>query len=257
MWTEWLAVLLGNKTVVKNYAVSGATVDHSLWRSASQKADMGGEVEVFICQKNKIDSPTTLTTLFFGNNDISASKIESNDQPSLAPAAERFLVETEKLINVGLTNLLVLTPAFSGAAEREFGTVLWKGLNDLKRRYHNLKFITANLAELYNAIKGSPSSFGYRSLDSCLPRNNDVTKACKDPDYHLYWLFSHPQQYTHKLHAEYIMKISETCTVSDSKHDSTDPLSTGASSPEDGPITSVSVPENCKHVPVPPQPKCF
>lgn len=37
MWTEWLIELVGNGAEVKNYAVSGATVDHEMWKSAVSK----------------------------------------------------------------------------------------------------------------------------------------------------------------------------------------------------------------------------
>lgn len=33
MWTEDLAASIGSSTIVKNYAVAGATVDHTLWPS--------------------------------------------------------------------------------------------------------------------------------------------------------------------------------------------------------------------------------
>lgn len=211
MWSEWLTELLGNGAEVKNYAVSGAKVDNTLWHSADKSSDMAMEIDRFLCQKNNIDSSSSIATLFFGNNDFVASTIESNDLSSLAPSAKKFLSETERLINAGLTNFLILTPAFDNSKLKEFNTIIWNGLKDFKNQDSNLQFITVDLSKLYREAKTSPKTFGYHSADSCLPKNSNMAEACTDPQYRLYWIFWHPQTFTHKLQAEYIKLVAESC----------------------------------------------
>ncbi|EGF97988.1 uncharacterized protein MELLADRAFT_69640 [Melampsora larici-populina 98AG31] len=109
MWSEWLIEILQNHSNVKNYAVSGATVDKTLWHSADKSFDMAMEIDRFLCQKNQFDPSSSMVTLFFGNNDFIASNIESNQLSSLIPSSQKFLNQTKRLIDSGFTNFLILS----------------------------------------------------------------------------------------------------------------------------------------------------
>ncbi|EGG08619.1 uncharacterized protein MELLADRAFT_74518 [Melampsora larici-populina 98AG31] len=211
MWSEWLIEILQNHSNVKNYAVSGATVDKTLWHSADKSFDMAMEIDRFLCQKNQFDPSSSMVTLFFGNNDFIASNIESNQLSSLIPSSQKFLNQTKRLIDSGFTNFLILTPGFDNNKLKEFNNLIWNGLKDFKKQDSDFQFITIHLSKLYREIKTSPRRFGYHSTDSCLPRNLNMAEACTDPEYRLYWIFYHPQTLTHKLQAEYIKRVAESC----------------------------------------------
>ncbi|KAH9818025.1 hypothetical protein DFH28DRAFT_1081068 [Melampsora americana] len=211
MWSEWLSELLGNDAEVKNYAISGATIDKTLWHSANKSSDMAMEIDRFLCQNHQLDPSSSIASLFFGNNDF-------------------FLFETQRLISFGLKNFLILTPAFENSKVKEFNQIIWNGLKSFKTQDSNLQFITVNLSNLFHAIKSSPQNFGYHSIDSCLPKSSNMNEVCKDPEYRLYWIFWHPQTLTHKLQADYIKLIAESCQLKPDRS-SIDMISKGDSTP--------------------------
>ncbi|PLW11781.1 hypothetical protein PCANC_22088 [Puccinia coronata f. sp. avenae] len=196
MWTEHLT---SSQQVLKNYAVGGATVDHNLWKARANKSDMVGQVDKFLSQGQSINS-ASLATIFYGINDYAALQ---EGPGSLEEAAKELLKQTERLISVGLTHFIVLTPYFNRPDINNFNKLIWNGFKYLNQS-RGIKFAYVDLSALFTAIYANPSSFGYKSTGACLKSALTTQGGCNDPDDYLYWIPSHPQYQTHRLIADWV-----------------------------------------------------
>ncbi|KNZ64410.1 hypothetical protein VP01_1031g3 [Puccinia sorghi] len=251
VWSEDLAA---NKTLM-SYAIGGATVDSTLWslrvgslspsifhpfltlplRFTVKKYRHGRScynLPSTRCEnKPYVVSPQTsasrllwdLATVFYGINDYAASHAGPG---TMEEAAQRLIVQTERLIGVGLENILVIcmlfltptpqdSPPFNREGLRIFDTVVWRGFKRLIES-KNIQFAYVDLTALFTAIADNPHAFGYKSTQSCCKSQFSTVGACNDPDQTLYWIPSHPSKETHRLIAEWIQKVLKNCGPSGS-----------------------------------------
>ncbi|WAQ91248.1 hypothetical protein PtA15_14A130 [Puccinia triticina] len=204
MWTENLA---SDQRTLKNYAIGGATVDHTLWKTRAMKSDMVGQVNKFLSQRLPIASDSSLATIFYGINDYSAA---AEGPGTLEQAANKLLTETERLIDAGVKQFIVVSPYFNRASMNNFNNLVWNGFKAFKQS-RGIKFAYVDLSALFTAIYANPSSFGYTSTGACLKSAMTTVGGCSDPDAYLYWIPSHPQYQTQRLEADWVRAVLNKC----------------------------------------------
>ncbi|PLW21239.1 hypothetical protein PCANC_05439 [Puccinia coronata f. sp. avenae] len=209
MWTEDLAT---DERKLKSYAVGGATVDRTLWSARAQNTDMISHVDTFINQDSSVETESSLATIFYGINDYSASKAGPG---TLDQDVKQLLNQTNRLINAGLKKFIVVSPPFKRDKLDKFDSSVWNGFKKLKES-KSIEFAYVDLGALFAAIQDNPSSFGYKSLESCLKSTKTTEGGCQDPDEYLYWIPSHPQYQTHRLISEWVQAVLKKCGPSSS-----------------------------------------
>ena len=117
--------------------------DKTLWPSKANASDMIEQVTLFLGQNNNLNTSTTLYTVFFGINDISAS---NTDGAANAPNAAAVLLNQISRLQAAPTNarnFLVLDVYGRGsvkAAGETFKEAVFAGLRSKKQADSNFKY---------------------------------------------------------------------------------------------------------------------
>ncbi|KAH9814568.1 hypothetical protein DFH28DRAFT_1058381 [Melampsora americana] len=207
VWIEQFGNQIG--ALVKDYAVGGASVSRVLSPSVVQQTDMIEHVQTFLDQHNHIDAASSMAMISYGINDWSSAHRRGVE--TLASSAKELLRQTERIIHAGIRNVVVISPPFVSDPLIEFDNIIWSGLKAFRTRYSSLQIAYVDWTALYTAITVNPHSFGYQSLDSCLPSSTSMAGACKNPDVYLHYLPRHPQKLTHGLMAEWVQNALSKC----------------------------------------------
>ncbi|KAJ7233388.1 carbohydrate esterase family 16 protein [Mycena haematopus] len=214
VWIEDVASDLG--AIIKDYAVSGAVVNVTLWPSKAGQSDFLHQAALFLSQKNVLNSATTLYTVFFGINDFSASSTDGNHLPQ---AAANLLAQIQQLAAAptDAKNILVLDDY--GRGKHSVTGDAWKqavfsGLSALRAKGLNVAFV--DFAPLWDAVLGtSPgfATFGYKTSGACIPdlEQTNLTGECSTPLNSFYWLPGHPSKETHRIMADYVDFVLANC----------------------------------------------
>ncbi|KAJ7143907.1 carbohydrate esterase family 16 protein [Mycena epipterygia] len=214
VWAEDLASDLG--ATIKDYAVSGAVVNVTLWPSKAGQSDFLHQAALFLSQNNVLTPATTLYTVFFGINDFSASTTDGNHLPQ---AAAELLTQIQQLTAAptNAKNILVLddygrgTHAATGDAWKQ---AVFSGLSTLRAQGLNVAYV--DFAPLWDAVLGtSPgfAAFGYKTSGACIPNleQTDLSGECATPLNSFYWLPGHPSKETHRIMANYVELVLANC----------------------------------------------
>ncbi|KAJ7909143.1 carbohydrate esterase family 16 protein [Mycena leptocephala] len=214
VWAEDLASDLG--ATIKDYAVSGAVVNVTLWPSKSTQTDFLHEAALFLSQKNVLDPTTTIYTVFFGINDFSASSTDGNHLPQ---AAANLLAQIQQLAAAptNAKNIVVLDDYGRGshsATGDAWKQAVFTGLSTLRAKGLNVAFV--DFAPLWDGVLGtSPgfAAFGYKTSGACIPNlsQTDLSGECSTPLNSFYWLPGHPSKETHRIMADYIKLVLANC----------------------------------------------
>ncbi|KAF8191021.1 carbohydrate esterase family 16 protein [Mycena galopus ATCC 62051] len=214
VWAEGVASDLGAN--IKDYAVSGAVVNVTLWPSKAGQSDFLHQAALFLSQNNALNSATTLYTVFFGINDFSAS---STDGDHLPQAAAELLAQIQQLAAAptNAKNILVLDDYGRGKAAPTgdaWKQAVFNGLSTLRAQGLNVAFV--DFAPLWTAVLGtSPgfAAFGYKTVGPCIPdlEQTDLSGECSTPLNTFYWLPGHPSKETHRIMADYVDFVLASC----------------------------------------------
>ncbi|KAJ7681063.1 carbohydrate esterase family 16 protein [Mycena polygramma] len=214
VWAEGVASDLG--ATIKDYAVSGAVVNVTLWPSKAGQTDFLHEAATFLSQKNVLDPATTIYAVFFGINDFSASSTDGNHLPQ---AASELLTQIKQLAAAptNAKNFLILddygrgTHSATGDAWKQ---ALFTGLSTLRSQGLNVAFV--DFAPLWDAVLGTApgfGAFGYKTAGACIPNlaQTDLSGECATPLNSFYWLPGHPSKETHRIMADYVKLVLANC----------------------------------------------
>ncbi|KAF8191024.1 hypothetical protein K438DRAFT_1970770 [Mycena galopus ATCC 62051] len=217
VWAEDVASDLG--ATIKDYAVSGAVVNVTLWPSAAvDQSDFIHQAALFLSQNNALNSATTLYAVFFGINDFGFSLTDGDHLPQ---AAADLLAQIQQLAAAptNAKNILVLddygrgTDSPTGDAWKQ---AVFDGLSTLRDQGLNVAFV--DFAPLWDAVLGtSPgfAAFGYETVGPCIPNleQTNLTGECSTPLNTFYWLPGHPSKETHRVMADYVDFVLANCTA--------------------------------------------
>ncbi|KAJ7074038.1 carbohydrate esterase family 16 protein [Mycena amicta] len=214
VWAEDVASDLG--ATIKDYAVSGAVVNVTLWPSKAGQSDFLHQAALFLSQNNVLNSATTLYTVFFGINDFGASSTDGNHLPQ---AAAELLTQIKQLAAAptNAKNIVVLDDYGRGshsATGDAWKQAVFAGLSTLRAQGLNVAFV--DFAPLWDAVLGtSPgfAAFGYKTSGSCIPNlsQTDLSGECSTPLNSFYWLPGHPSKETHRIMADYVNFVLANC----------------------------------------------
>ncbi|KAJ7183814.1 carbohydrate esterase family 16 protein [Mycena filopes] len=216
VWAEGVASDLG--LTIKDYAISGAVINVTLWPSKAGQSDFLHQAALFLSQNNTLNPATTLYTVFFGINDFSASNTDGNHLPQ---AAAELLTQIKQLAAppTNAKNIVVLDDYGRGthsATGDAFKQAVFAGLTPLRAQGLNVGFV--DFAPLWDAVLGtSPgfAAFGYKTSGACIPNlsQTDLTGECATPLNSFYWLPGHPSKETHRIMADYVKFVLANCTA--------------------------------------------
>ncbi|CAE6344913.1 unnamed protein product [Rhizoctonia solani] len=216
---SWTTEYIANDTSseVHPYAIGGAVTDLTLWPTAiARKININSftnQTKIFLSQNNTWDPSTTLYTIFFGINDYTYSKTDGFD--ILLKAAEVVRNQTELLIAAGAKNILTAGLYHNQTGSGPYKQALYDNLKSLRAQHPKINIAFADFFPLWNAINSSESNygaaFGYTNLTKCLTVDSSIVGACESPQTHLYWQSGHPSTCTHRLMADYIETVLDTC----------------------------------------------
>ncbi|KAJ7692144.1 carbohydrate esterase family 16 protein [Mycena rosella] len=214
VWAEDIASDLG--ATIKDYAVSGAVVNVTLWPSEAGHSDFLQQAALFLSQKNVLDPTTTLYTVFFGINDFGATSTDGNHLPQ---AAAELLTQIQQLAAAptNAKNIIVLDDYGRGAHAAigdAWKQAVFNGLNTLHAQGLNVAYI--DFAPLWDAVLGtSPgfAAFGYKTDGACIPdlEQTNLSGECATPLNSFYWLPGHPSKETHRIMANYVESVLANC----------------------------------------------
>ncbi|KAK7038545.1 carbohydrate esterase family 16 protein [Favolaschia claudopus] len=195
---------------IKDYAVSGAVVNVTLWPSKAGQSDFLHQAALFLSQNNALNSATTLYTVFFGINDFSASSTDGNHLPE---AAAELLTQIKQLASAptNARNIVVLDDYGRGkhsATGDAWKQAVFDGLSSLRAQGLNVAFV--DFAPLWD---GRFAAFGYANSGARIPNlsQTDLSGECSTPLNSFYWLPNHPSKETHRIMADYVDFVLAKC----------------------------------------------
>jgi len=209
-WTEYIAN--DTNSPVHPYAVGGAVTNLTLWPTAIARnisiSTFINQTDVFVNQDPKFDPETTLFAVFFGINDYTYS--ETDGSALLLDAAATINTETLRLIESGAKNILTVGVYFNGTGVPAFEDAIFRNVGSYREKF-GINVAYASFLPLWNAISAAPADFGLTSLNPCLASDSTTVGACDSPATFLEWQHAHPSTCTHRLMADYIERVLETC----------------------------------------------
>ncbi|KAG8712147.1 hypothetical protein FRC09_020183 [Ceratobasidium sp. 395] len=212
VWIEYIA----NDTSARfmDYAVGGAVTNRTLWPSKANASDFIGQVEIFLNQSNKLNPATTLYTVYFGINDVSASH---KDGAQFLPAAARVVIDQIKRLAAPptLARSFLVTDSY-GRGSHEVAGDAYKNqiFNELAKLHYGPPFLQIGYAGqlwqshqvdlilmtfihikdfgyVWDAVLNTApgyAAFGYNSPGACALNSSTIIGACDDPDHTFYWI---------------------------------------------------------------------
>ncbi|KAJ7444333.1 carbohydrate esterase family 16 protein [Mycena latifolia] len=216
VWAEGVASDLG--AAIKDYAISGAVINVTLWPSLVGHSDFLHQASLFLSQNNTLNPATTLYTVFFGINDVSASSTDGNHLPQ---AAAELLTQIKQLAAAptNTKNIVVLDDYGRGSHSTTgdaFKQAVFAGLTPLHAQGLNVAFV--DFVPLWDAILGTTpgfAAFGYKTSGACIPTlsQTDLSGECSTPLNSFYWLPGHPSKETHRIMADYVKLVLANCNA--------------------------------------------
>ncbi|KAF8588635.1 carbohydrate esterase family 16 protein [Ramaria rubella] len=209
-WTEYIAN--DRHSPVHPYAIGGAVTNLTLWPTAVARnisiSTFINQTNVFLNQRPIFDPESSLFVVFFGINDYTYS--ETDGSQLLLDAAKTIDIETLRLIHVGARNILTVGVYFDGNGVQAFEDAIFKNVGNYREKF-GINVAYTSFLPLWSAIDASPAEFGFTSLTPCLIDDSTTVGACDSPSTYIYWQHAHPSTCTHRLMADYVERVLETC----------------------------------------------
>ncbi|EJD49110.1 hypothetical protein AURDEDRAFT_143931 [Auricularia subglabra TFB-10046 SS5] len=181
---------------------------------AGNASDFVHQAALFLSQNHTLAPATTLYTVFFGINDISASNV---DGPGNALPAARVVLAQIALLMRPPTNarhFLVADDYGRGTvvpAGETYKAAVFAGLREMGEGF---RYAFVDFKTIWDGVLGADPGFrefGYASAGACLPNSTTVEGACSDPDHTFYWIPGHPSKQTHRIMADYTELVLSRC----------------------------------------------
>ncbi|CAE6474993.1 unnamed protein product [Rhizoctonia solani] len=197
--------------------VGGAVTNKTLWPSKSTASDFIEQVGIFLNQSNKLDPLTTLYTVYFGINDVSASHTDGTGN---LPAAAQVVLDQIKRLASPPTNArsFLVTDSYGRGKQEPAGEAYKKKIfNGLAKLHYGLPFLQIGYADfgyIWNAVLNTApgyAAFGYNSPGACALNSSTIVGACDDPDHTFYWIPGHPSKQTHRIMGDYVELAMKKC----------------------------------------------
>lgn len=215
VWIEYIA----NDTSARfmDYAVGGAVTNKTLWPSKSTASDFIEQVGIFLNQSNNLDPSTTLYTVYFGINDVSASRTDGTE---FLPAAAQVVLDQIKRLAAPPTRArsFLVTDSYGRGSHSEAGDAYKKKIfNGLAKFHYGPPFLQVGYADfgyIWDAVLNTApgyAAFGYNSPGSCALNSSSIAGACDDPDHTFYWIPGHPSKQTHRIMGDYVELTMKKC----------------------------------------------
>ncbi|KAF8602220.1 hypothetical protein BDV93DRAFT_538435 [Ceratobasidium sp. AG-I] len=215
VWSEYIA----NDTSARfmDYAVGGAVTNKTLWPSKANASDFVGQVNIFLNQSNKLDPLTTLYTVYFGINDVSASH---TDGAGNLPAAAQVVLDQIKRLAAPptLARSFLVTDSYGRGKQEAAGDAykkqIFNGLAKLHYGWPFLQVAYADFGYIWSGVLGATpgyAAFGYNSPGACALNSSTIVGACEDPDHTFYWIPGRPSKQTHRIMGDYVEQVLKKC----------------------------------------------
>ncbi|KAB5593739.1 hypothetical protein CTheo_2819 [Ceratobasidium theobromae] len=208
VWIEYIA----NDTSARfmDYAVGGAVTNKTLWPSKSTASDFIEQVGIFLNQSNNLDPATTLYTVYFGINDVSAS--HTDGAGNLPVAAQVVLDQIQRLASPPTrARSFLVTDSYGRGSHEAAGDAykkkIFNGLAKLRYSAPHLQIGYADFGYIWDAVLNTApgyAAFGYNSPGACALNSSTIIGACDDPDHTFYWIPGHPSKQTHRIMGDYV-----------------------------------------------------
>ncbi|PVF97902.1 hypothetical protein CPB86DRAFT_826166 [Serendipita vermifera] len=215
IWIEYVANDTGARFM--DYAVGGAVTNKTLWPSKANASDFIGQVGIFLNQSNNLDPATTLYTVYFGINDVSASH---KDGPGNLPIAAQVILDQIKRLAAPPTRArsFLVTDSYGRGSHEAPGDAFKKQVfNGIAKLHYGLPFLQIGYADfgyIWDAVLTGPpgyAAFGYNSPGACAVNSSTIIGACDDPDHTFYWIPGHPSKQTHRIMGDYVEQAMKKC----------------------------------------------
>ncbi|KAJ7716803.1 carbohydrate esterase family 16 protein [Mycena olivaceomarginata] len=183
---------------IKDYAVSGAVVNVTLWPSEAGQTDFLHEAALFLSQKNVLDPATTLYTVFFGINDFVLLPLTetTSPKPPLSSSPDQTTAAAPPSRKTSSSRRLRPRRALRHRRRLEAGRL--RRPNPARAQGLNVAFVTLRRC-------GTPC-WGQPRL-----RGTDLSGECATPLNSFYWLPGHPSKETHRIMADYVKLVLANC----------------------------------------------
>ncbi|KAJ1300660.1 hypothetical protein OPQ81_002308 [Rhizoctonia solani] len=215
VWIEFIA----NDTSARfmDYAVGGAVTNKTLWPSKSNASDFIEQVGIFLNQSNNLDPATTLYTVYFGINDVSASRTDGSG--NLPAAAQVVLDQIQRLAGPPThARSFLVTDSYGRGSKVSAGEAykkkIFNGLAELHYGWPFLQVGYVDFGYIWDAVLNTApgyAAFGYNSSGACALNSSTIVGACDDPDHTFYWTPGHPSKQTHRIMGDYVELAMKKC----------------------------------------------
>lgn len=197
-----------------DYAIGGAVTDARLWPSKGNASDFVHQAALFLSQNHTLAPETTLYTVFFGINDISASKVDG--AANALPAAQVVLDQIARLMAppTRARHFLVADDYGRGSVVPAGETYKAAVFAGLREKGEGFRYAFVDFKTIWNGVLGAEpgfGAFGYASSGACLVNSSSTLGACSDPDHYFYWIPGHPSKQTHRIMADYTELVLSRC----------------------------------------------
>ncbi|KAK0194079.1 carbohydrate esterase family 16 protein [Armillaria mellea] len=216
VWVEYLASDIN--ATIKDYAVTKSVVDDTQYpsfKSTLDDRDFLYQGNLVISSTNKPDSDTTLFIIFHGMEDFLLA-----DASNFPTTASNILYELIMLADSPLyaKNILVVDNYGRGNATDEgeiYKQDLFDGIGTLTKKFTDVNVGFINFENLWTAVLGTDpgyEAFGYTNSGACTVNETTTVSQCDDPETTFYYIPQYPSTVTHRLMADYVKAVFETCT---------------------------------------------
>ncbi|KAJ7716797.1 hypothetical protein B0H14DRAFT_3012609 [Mycena olivaceomarginata] len=209
VWAEGVASDLG--ATIKDYAVSGAVVNVTLWPSKAGQTDFLHEGQRFSSATLRSSADKDFTAaLFLSQKNVldPATTLYNPDGNHLPQAAAELLTQIKQLAAAPtLAKNIVVLDDYGRGGHSATGDA-WK--------HAGLNVAFVDFGPLWDAVLGTTpgfAAFGYKTSGACIPncRRRICRGSVRRPLNSFYWLPGHPSKETHRIMADYVKLVLANC----------------------------------------------
>ncbi|KIY73365.1 carbohydrate esterase family 16 protein [Cylindrobasidium torrendii FP15055 ss-10] len=211
VWVEYFASNIS--ATLKDYAVPKTVVSNDLYAKAdlSDTRDFLTQSSLFMAQKGRPESDSTLVVLYEGMEDFQRAEVD------LADAADNVVFQILKLTSSPFfgKNFLIVDSYGRGNtsdAGEAWKTEIWKGA----RTAYNTEDISlafVDMGGLITSMVSSPADFGFENVGPCTVSEDTIEGQCSNPNTTVFYIDNYPSTATHSLMSEYALKVLNDCVI--------------------------------------------
>ncbi|KAN0060190.1 hypothetical protein ACQY0O_007519 [Thecaphora frezii] len=209
-WVEDLAKTL--QTSLNNFAVGGATVDHTIIVGSSEGNDLVNQYRKFRYLNLTLEPETTLCTFFFGINDNGSVGKKASDTATrnqllhLAAISEKNYIDQ---VSKDTCDRVLVLDIRSG----NFSDTLRYSVDNRAKLGNRIAYL--NVASFFDDMEKRYQTYGFSTTTPCVEGtgNGQSKLVCTNAqlDTAMYWNGKHPTGKTHQYLADYVVNSLKTC----------------------------------------------